>query len=152
MRFWLLDSISQMEAGRRIVALRDIDPGEDYFQDHFPGFPVVPGVILTEMMAQAAAKCFDAERHPRGKAVLAKIRNASFRDWVRPGDRVELHAEVKTNRADAASAECRAEVAGKEVASADLLFSFVLLDRLSPDFRDPLLEAYFAAQGRGGRG
>ena len=83
MRFILVDSIVSLSPGTEISAVRLIREDEDYFADHFPGFPVVPGVLLTEMMAQTAGKCLDAERRPRGKAMLAKIVSASFRQWVR---------------------------------------------------------------------
>ncbi len=146
MRFQFIDSIVELQPGERVVAIRDVSPDEDYFQDHFPGFPVVPGVLLVETMGQAAAKCLDAERLPRGKAMLAKIRSATFRQWVRPGDRLTLSAVVKTNRDTIATAECQAEVDGKTVAQADLLFSFVHMETLSPDYRDDVLEDFLAAR------
>ena len=146
MRFQFIDSILELEAGERVVAIRDVNPDEDYFQDHFPGFPVVPGVLLTETMGQAAAKCLDAERLPRGKAMLAKIRSATFRQWVRPGDRLTLRAVIKTNRERMATAECHAEVDGKTVARADLLFSFVPMATLAPGYRDEVLDDFLAAR------
>lgn len=144
MRFVLVDRILSLEAGRSVVATRTIPPDDDYFQDHFPGFPVVPGVLLTEMMGQAAAKALDGERRPRGKAMLAKIQSASFRQWVRPGDEVHLHAEISANTERYATAECRAEVGGKPVAQASLFFSFVPPGTLSADFRDAVLDDYLA--------
>jgi 3-hydroxymyristoyl/3-hydroxydecanoyl-(acyl carrier protein) dehydratase len=72
MRFVLVDRIHSLEPGVRVVASRLIPPDDDYFADHFPGFPVVPGVLLTEMMGQAAAKALDVQRGPRGKAMLAQ--------------------------------------------------------------------------------
>src|SRR5262245_44769372 len=125
MRFVLVDRIHALEPGRRVVASRHIDPGEEFFQDHFPGFPVVPGVLLTEMMGQAAAKALDCQHLPRGKAMLAKINSASFRQWVRPGDEVMLHGEITANTERYASADCRAEVGGKPVAQASLFFTFM---------------------------
>ena len=96
MRFILVDRIVSLTPGVEITATRRVDHADDYLADHFPGFPVVPGVLLTEMMAQTAGKCLDAERRPRGKAMLAKILSASFRQWVRPGDEVELRATSDT--------------------------------------------------------
>ena len=90
MRFVLVDRIVALEPGVRVEAVRRIPEDDDYFQDHFPGFPVVPGVLLTEMMGQAAAKALDVEQRSRGKAMLAKILSASFRRWVRPGDELSL--------------------------------------------------------------
>ena len=146
MRFRFIDSIVELEPGERVVAIRDVSPDEDYFQDHFPGFPVVPGVLLVETMGQAAAMCLDAERLSRGKAMLAKIRSATFRQWVRPGDRLTLSAIIKTNQEGMATAECHAEVDGNTVARADLLFSFVHMETLAPDYRDDVLEDFLAAR------
>lgn len=144
MRFVLVDRIDLLEPGQRVVAARRIPPDEDYFQDHFPGFPVVPGVLLTEMMGQAAAKSLDAERHPRGKAMLAKILSASFRQWVRPGDEVTLRAEITTNTERYANADCHAEVAGRPVAQCSLFFTFIAREQFAAEFRDTVLEDFMA--------
>ena len=148
MRFILVDRIVSLEPGVRVVAARTVPPDEEFFQDHFPGFPVVPGVLLTEMMGQAAAKALDAERRPRGKAMLAKILSASFRQWVRPGDETLLHAEITTNTDTYANAECLAEVNGQPVAQAKLFFSFMPASSFAVEFRDAVLEDYLARQGR----
>lgn len=145
MRFVLVDRIESLEPGVSVVAARRVPPDDDYFQDHFPGFPVVPGVLLTEMMGQAAAKALDAERRTRGKAMLAKILSASFRQWVRPGDEVLLHAQISANTERYANADCRAEVAGKPVAQCSLFFTFVPPGTFAADFRDPVLEDYLAS-------
>jgi 3-hydroxyacyl-[acyl-carrier-protein] dehydratase len=148
MRFLLVDRILALNAGVDIVATRRIPPDEEYFQDHFPGFPVVPGVLLTEMMGQAAAKCLAAEQRPRGKPMLARILSASFRQWVRPADDVQLMATIASNEERFATADCRAEVGGKTVAQAKLFFSFVAADQFAPDLRDPVLDAFLAEQSR----
>jgi 3-hydroxyacyl-[acyl-carrier-protein] dehydratase len=142
MRFILVEKILELQPGERIRASKQMAADEDFFQDHFPGFPVVPGVLLTEMMAQAAGKCLDAEKKPRGKAMLAKITSASFRDWVRPDEDVIIHAEIRTNRDTVATANCYIEVGGKKVSSAELLFSFVPMERFAPGYVDEVLEAY----------
>ena len=144
MRFILVDRIVELVPGERIVAEKDVKPEEDYFRDHFPGFPVVPGVLLTEMMAQAAGKCLDAEKLPRGKAMLARIRSASFRQWVCPGSLVEIHAIVGANQAKMATAACHVEVSGKKVAEADLLFSFLPMGNLQTEYRDEILEEFLS--------
>ena len=146
MRFLLVDRILSLTPGRDVVATRTIPRDEEYFQDHFPGFPVVPGVLLTEMMGQAAAKCLNAERRPRGNAMLAKILSASFRQWVRPGDEVELHATIESNEERFATADCRADVGGRAVAQAKLFFSFVPTDQFAPTLRDEVLERFLAGK------
>ena len=133
-----------MVPGKNIIAARVIRPDEDYFSDHFPGFPVVPGVLLTEMMGQAAAKCLDAERRPRGKAMLARVLSASFRQWVQPEQEVMLHAAITANTERYATAECWAEVSARSVAQSKLFFSFLPIDSLSADYRDDVLEHFLA--------
>ena len=145
MRFILVDEIVQLVPGRSIQATKTLRSGDDLFRDHFPGFAVVPGVLLVEMMAQAAGKCLDAEDRSRGKAMLVQVRKASFRDWVRPDQRADIHADIATNTAVAASATCRITVDGREVASADLLFAFVPYATLAEGYRDDVLEDYLAA-------
>jgi 3-hydroxyacyl-[acyl-carrier-protein] dehydratase len=142
MRFLLVDEIKELVPGERTVATRTVPEDLELFQDHFPGFPVMPGVLLTEMMGQAAAKCLDAQRLPRGKALLAKILSASFRDWVRPGAQTTLFATIVANEARYATAECRLEVGGRAVAQAKLMFTFLPFEKFAPGFRDLQLEAF----------
>src|SRR5438067_6995642 len=99
-----------MEPGKQIRGSKYISPDEDYFRDHFPGFPVVPGVLLTEMMAQAAGKCLEAEDQSRGKPMLARITNASFREWVKPGETATVVAEIRSSRPQFATANCFVEI------------------------------------------
>jgi 3-hydroxyacyl-[acyl-carrier-protein] dehydratase len=146
LRFILVDCIRELEPGRSVRAEKTLPPDEELFADHFPGFPVVPGVLLAEMMAQAAGKCLDAERRPRGKAMLAQIRSASFREWVRPGETAEIVATIGSSRDDVATARCHVEVAGRTVCSAELLFAFVPNTAFAPDWRDAVLEAFLAEQ------
>src|SRR5438067_4784445 len=103
-----------MEPGKQIRGSKYISPDEDYFRDHFPGFPVVPGVLLTEMMAQATGKCLDSEGTHPGRAMLGKIGSASFRSWVKPDEEAIIYAEISDNCPTYATASCYIEVAGKK--------------------------------------
>lgn len=142
MRFLLVDRILELTPGKSIVAQRTVPENEELFQDHFPGFPVMPGVLLTEMMAQAAGKCLDAQRLPRGKPMLAKILSATFRAWVKPGDTTQLYATIVANEERYATAECRLEVEGRVAAQARLFFSFVATDQFASGLRDEVLETF----------
>jgi 3-hydroxyacyl-[acyl-carrier-protein] dehydratase len=119
-----------------------MEPDEELFRDHFPGFPVVPGVLLTEMMAQAAGKCLDAEKSPRGRAMLGKISNATFRQWVAPGETAVISATIDSNREEFATAKCNVEVKDKRVCSADLFFVFVPHGKFAAGYHDEVLESY----------
>ena len=148
MRFLLVDEILELVPGQHIRAAKTMDPGEELFKDHFPGFPVVPGVLLTEMMAQSAGKCLAAEDAGRGTPMLAKINSASFREWVKPGDPCVIEARVRSSRVRFATADCHVEVHGRVVAESSLLFSFLPRDRFAPAWRDEVLER-FQKQTRG---
>ena len=146
MRFIFVDRILEMVPGETICALKKIDPNEDFFKDHFPGFPVVPGVLLTEMMAQTAGKCLDAEKKPRGKAMLAQIKSASFRDWVKPGKDAYIFGKIMKNRDNYAVADCFIKVKEKKICNAELFFTFVPLEAFGADFTDDVLESYLSSR------
>jgi 3-hydroxyacyl-[acyl-carrier-protein] dehydratase len=149
MRFTLLDRIVSLEAGRTIRAIKTMPPGEELFLDHFPGFPVVPGVLLVEMMAQAAGRCLHAETTDRGLAMLGKINSAVFRGWVKPGEVIDIFSEISTSRPQFATASCRIEVGGQPRAQAELLFGYVPRTSFAPEYRDLVLEDYQRRQAAG---
>jgi 3-hydroxyacyl-[acyl-carrier-protein] dehydratase len=148
MRFILVDEILELVPGRSIKAVKSIAGDEPFFRDHFPGLPIVPGVLLTEMMGQAASLCLDAEKKVRGKSVLVQIQKASFREWMRPDQTAMLIADIKTNRYQYATASCYAEVFGRKVGSAELMFAFVPIEKFSPTFRNAVLEDYLTKLDR----
>lgn len=145
MRFILVDKILELEPGKQIKASKTLPAHEELFRDHFPGFPVVPGVLLTEMMAQAAGRCLDADGTHPGRAMLGKINGASFRDWVKPDQEIILHAKITQNRATYATADCFAEVGRKTVCSAELFFVFAPHEQFAPNAHDDILSAYWTA-------
>lgn len=149
-RFLLVDAILALEPGRSIEATKTIPAHEDVFLDHFPGFPVVPGVLLTEMMAQAAGKCLDADRSRPAKAMLAKILSATFREWVRPDQTARIRATILQNRPAFARAECSVEVDGRMVCAAELFFAFTPMEQFAPGYRDEVLERWLADPARRG--
>jgi 3-hydroxyacyl-[acyl-carrier-protein] dehydratase len=142
MRFILVDEIIELVAGKHIRATKTIPSDDDVFKDHFPGFPVVPGVLLVEMMAQTAGKCLDAEDVGRGKAMLIRIDRASFRRWIRPDERIDIMADIKASTRSAGSANARLSVGDQEAADATLYFSFLPPGRLAAGYVDDVLARY----------
>jgi len=146
MRFVLVDRILALEPGASIEAEMVMPASEELFRDHFPGFPVVPGVLLTEMMGQAAAKCLKADGRGRGNPMLAEIRNARFRSWVRPDETIRLFATIDRSDEKFAVARCHAEVGGRKVCSAELMLVFLPDGELTQGLRDEVLEDFLARQ------
>ena len=121
MRFVLFDRILDFEKGSRVVLLKNVTRSEDFFIDHFPGFPIVPGSILLGAFEQGGAILIAASSDFSVRPVLNKVTRANFRNFVLPGDQVKISLEfdgVSKSRITAA-----AEVEGKNVANARLDYS-----------------------------
>lgn len=142
MRFLLVDRILELEPLKRIVAVKEIAPDEDYFQDHFPGYPVVPGVLQVESMAQAAGKCLMAGMDASLWPVLLQVKQANFRKSVLPGSSLRIEAEITSCNKTAAGATAKLSCRGEAVADCSLLFGFIGKDKLQPGYRDEVLAAY----------
>jgi len=128
--FILVDVVTEHEQGARIVAFKNVTVNEEFFQGHFPGAPVMPGVLIVEAMAQTAAvlvvSTFGA--HSEGKLVyFMSIDGARFRRPVVPGDRLALHVEKVQSRANVWKFSGKAMVDGKLAAEAT--FAAIIRDK-----------------------
>ena len=95
MRFRQLDQILELQPGKRIVAVKRLEPHEEYLKDHFPGFPVMPGVLMLEAMFQAGAwLVYASEEFRYAMVVLKEARNIKFADFVEPGEQLIVTAEI----------------------------------------------------------
>ncbi|MCS6781475.1 MAG: 3-hydroxyacyl-ACP dehydratase FabZ [Geminicoccaceae bacterium] len=124
--FLLIDRVLALEPGRRILARKCVSFNEPFFPGHFPGHPVMPGVLVVEAMAQAGGLLSQLSlpgelARARRRFYLVRIDKARFSRMVVPGDCLELEVELRRNIRGMALYFGRALVQGEEAASAELL-------------------------------
>jgi len=121
--FLLIDRITAVTPGESITALKNITVNEPAFQGHFPGRPIMPGVLIIEAMAQAGGVLSHVtlgDVDPKPLFFLAGIKNARFRQTVLPGDQLLIQVEVEKIRRGIWFYSCTAIVDGQLVVSADI--------------------------------
>jgi 3-hydroxyacyl-[acyl-carrier-protein] dehydratase len=123
--FLLVDSIVELSPGKRIVGLKAVSTDTDtYLRGHFPDYPVMPGVLIVEALAQAGAVLVMHDPVNKGKLpFFARIDNCRFRQQVRPGDTLRLEVDVTSFRDPVGKAHGRALVGDTLVCEADLTFA-----------------------------
>jgi len=122
--FLLIDEVIELEPGVRCVARRTLRPDEWWFAGHFPGNPVMPGVLIVEALAQTGAVAALAQPENAGKLMLfAGIDRVRFKRVVRPGDTLELKVEVTAMRAGVGRGAALATVGGQAACRGELMFA-----------------------------
>src|SRR3989339_151371 len=135
MLWYLLDRITECDPGKTITATKCFTRSEEIFQHHFVNYPIVPGVLQIEMIAQAGGKCikvYDGQLAP----ALASVKKAKFYQSIFPGDKCEVKAQVIQLTSQYALCTGTITVDGKKKASAEILYSFLdpkVSSKLVPD-------------------
>ena len=120
----LIDTIEELVPGEKAVAKKNVTMNEPYFMGHFPGNPVMPGVLIIEALAQTGAVAILCQDEWKGKtAYFAGINNAKFKQKVVPGDTLELTTEIIKVKGPIGVGKAVAKVNGKTACMAELTFA-----------------------------
>jgi 3-hydroxyacyl-[acyl-carrier-protein] dehydratase len=121
----LVDRIEEIEPGVRAIGLKNVTQNEPFFQGHFPDYPVMPGVLVIEAMAQVGAVGVMAGgEHGDRLALFAGIDGVRFRRQVLPGDVLRMEVEITRLKGKVGRGKGRATVEGERVCEAELMFAF----------------------------
>jgi len=122
--FLMIDEVLELEPGERVVARKLVREDEWYLRGHFPGRPVMPGVLIVEAMAQTGAVAVLSEEENRGRiALFAGIDDTRFKRIVEPGDELELECRLEQVRGPIGKGRARATVDGQLAARGTLTFA-----------------------------
>ena len=124
--FLMVDEIEGVTPGKGAVCYKNVDENEYYFKGHFPGNPVMPGVLITESLAQAGAVAIlSIEENKSKNALFAGIDKMKFKRMVKPGDRLKLEVNIIKQKGPIGIGEALASVDGELVAKGELTFALV---------------------------
>lgn len=121
----LVDRIDELKPGEKVVGIKNVTINEEFFQGHYPGHPIMPGVLIIEAMAQVSGFLMKSTiENPEDKLpYFAGIDRAKFRQPVKPGDQLKIEGEVIRLRNRVAKIAAKAYVEDKLAAEAELLFA-----------------------------
>lgn len=137
MRFYMLDKIIEWKIGESAKGIKNVSLSEDFFDDHFPRHPIMPGVLVVEALAQLSGLLLEAtverDYKKKVKALLSIIEKVKFRNISKPGDTIVLNSKILSVHEDSGRVKTRAKVDEKVIAEAEMIFVLISFD-------DPELE------------
>ena len=143
MRYLLIDRIEHLEVNKYIRAIKSVALSEDVFNDHFFGYPVMPGALLIESLAQAGTALLEYSAEFKKKALLVMVDQAKFRKMVRPGDQLAVSGILVSVRQQSAQMDGEIRVSEKLVMSARLSFALYEADRFYPPKMRQFMETVY---------
>ncbi|MBC2180425.1 3-hydroxyacyl-ACP dehydratase FabZ [Listeria booriae] len=127
--FLLVDRVIELE-DKKVVAIKNVTANEEFFNGHFPEYPVMPGVLIVEALAQTSGIAMMQVEGNEGKiGLFAGIDNCRFKRQVIPGDQLRLEAEILRLRGSIAKAQVKATVDGDIVCEAEIMFALTDVNR-----------------------
>ncbi|WP_085994069.1 3-hydroxyacyl-ACP dehydratase FabZ [Oceanobacillus senegalensis] len=122
--FLLVDKVTEMEKGQRVVGLKNVTANEPFFQGHFPEYAVMPGVLIIEALAQVGAIAVLGMEDNKGKlGFLAGVDKCRFKRQVRPGDQLRLEVEITRMKGPIGKGKGIATVDGEVACEAEITFA-----------------------------
>lgn len=122
--FLLVDRVTEIEEGKRVVGYKNVSANEPFFQGHFPEYPVMPGVLIVEALAQLGAIGVLGIEENKGKiGFLAGLDRVRFKRQVRPGDQLKLEVEIIRMRGVIGKGKGIAKVDGEVACEAEIMFA-----------------------------
>ncbi|MEC2323207.1 3-hydroxyacyl-ACP dehydratase FabZ [Lederbergia lenta] len=122
--FLLVDKITELEEGKKAVGLKNVTANEEFFNGHFPDYPVMPGVLIVEALAQVGAVAMLIKEENRGRlAFFAGIDKCRFKRQVKPGDQLLLEVEIIRIKGPIGKGKAVASVDGEVVCEAEITFA-----------------------------
>ncbi|EMS70212.1 3-hydroxyacyl-ACP dehydratase FabZ [Ruminiclostridium cellobioparum] len=119
--FLLVDKIIELEPGKKAVGIKNVTVNEPFFQGHFPEYPIMPGVLIVEALAQTAGIAVAVLEENKGKlGVFASIEAMKFKHQVQPGDVLRLETEILMTKLGVTKAKVKATVEGKVAAEGEI--------------------------------
>jgi len=128
--FLLVDKVLELEPGKSAVAIKNVSVNEPFFQGHFPGFPIMPGVLIVEALAQTAGIAANADTGGGAKlGVFASIDEMKFKRQVVPGDVLRMEVEILSSKMGIIKAKVKATVEDKVAAEGEIRFAMTAVKK-----------------------